>query len=128
MFSFLFFFLFFFFFFCNLGFQFVYRVVLGSSKRAKEEICIAELRAVQRPSVNTEQWELSRLLRPRTPKVPSLQRSHPPPHVPLSVQLELNTLIFRNLVMPLASGKRFFDGEFMRFLFLLYALFVVMKE
>lgn len=34
--------------FCNLDFQFVYRIVLGSSKRAKEEICIAELRAVQR--------------------------------------------------------------------------------
>ncbi|KAF6271572.1 hypothetical protein mRhiFer1_009668 [Rhinolophus ferrumequinum] len=38
--------------FCNLGFQFVYRIVLGSSKRAKEEICIAELRAVQRPPVS----------------------------------------------------------------------------
>lgn len=52
----------------------------------------------------------------------------PSPHVPLRVQLEQDALIFRNLAMPLASGKRFFDGEFMRFLFLVYALFVVMKE
>lgn len=36
--------------FCNLDFQFVYRIVLGSSKRAKEEICIAELKAEPRPS------------------------------------------------------------------------------
>lgn len=52
----------------------------------------------------------------------------PPPHVPLRVQLEQDALIFRNLAMPLASGKCFFDGEFMRFLFLVYALYVVMKE
>lgn len=50
--------------FCNLEFQFVYRIVLGSSKRAKEEICIAELKAEPRPSVQAEQWGLSRLLRP----------------------------------------------------------------
>lgn len=36
--------------FLQLGFP-VYRLVLGSSKRAKEEIGIAELRAAQRPSV-----------------------------------------------------------------------------
>lgn len=30
--------------------------------------------------------------------------------------------------MPLASGKRFFDGELMRFLFLVDALFVVTEE
>lgn len=47
---------------------------------------------------------------------------------PLLVQLEQGALIFRNPAMPLASGKRFFDGEFMRFLFLVYALFVVMNE
>ncbi|KAF7463518.1 Hypothetical predicted protein [Marmota monax] len=50
--------------FCNLDFQFVYRIVLGSSKRAKEEICIAELKAEPRPSAKAEQWELSRLLCP----------------------------------------------------------------
>lgn len=32
-------------FFFNLGFQFVYRIVVGGSERAKEEICIAEPRA-----------------------------------------------------------------------------------
>lgn len=62
--------------FLQLGFPVcLQNIVLGSSKRAKEEICIAELRAAQRPPVNTEQWELSRFLHPRTPKVPSLQRS-----------------------------------------------------
>lgn len=87
--------------FCNLGFQFVYRIVLGSSKRAKEEICIAELRAVQRPPVSAFSARDTRF----PPTGP------PPLHVPLSVQLEQNTLICRNLVMPLASGKCFFDGE-----------------
>lgn len=61
-----------------------------------------------------------------SPTLPALVL--PPPCVPLSVQLEQDALIFRNLVMPLASGKCFFDGEFMRLLFLVYALFVVRKE
>lgn len=104
--------------FLQLGFP-VYRIVLGSSKRAKEEICIAELRAVQRPSVNAEQQENTLVPFPAV---------LPPPRAPLSVRLEQDTLILRNLVMPLASGKRFFDGEFMRFLFLVDALFVVTKE
>lgn len=50
--------------FCNLDLQFVYRIVLGSSKRAKEEICIAELQAEPRLSAKAERWELSRLLCP----------------------------------------------------------------
>lgn len=50
----------------NLGFQFVYRVVLGSSRRAKEEICIAELEAEQRPPVMAELWGSPRVLCPRT--------------------------------------------------------------
>lgn len=112
--------------FCNLGFQFVYRIVLGSSKRAKEEICIAELRAAEavreHGAVGTLQAS------PPEDTQGPFPAALPPPHVPLSVQLEQNTLIFRNLVMPLASGKRFFDGEFMRFLFLVYALFVVTKD
>lgn len=87
--------------FCNLDFQFVYRIVLGSSKRAKEEICIAELRAVQRPPLSSFSARDTGF----PPAVPPL------PHIPLSVQLEQNTLICRNLVMPLASGKCFFDGE-----------------
>lgn len=40
--------------FCNSDFQFVYRIVLGSSKRAKEEICNAELKAEQRPSMTAK--------------------------------------------------------------------------
>lgn len=95
-------------FFFNLGFQFVYRIVVGSSKRAKEEICIAELRA----SEATREHRSRELQAP----LPEDTRVPPPCHAPrprpLSVQLEQNSLIFRNLVMPLASGKRFFDGEF----------------
>lgn len=67
--------------------------------------------------MQAEPWE------PPRPPLPC-----PSSRVPLSVPLEQDTLLLRNLVMPLASGKRFFDGEFMRFLFLVDALFVVTKE
>lgn len=60
----------------------------------------------------------------------------PPSSLPCSVpflciiaeQLEQNFLLSRNLVMPLASGKRFFDGVFMGFLFPVNALFVGTSE
>lgn len=50
--------------FLQLGFPICLQIVLGSSKRAKEEICIAELKAELRLLVKTEQWELCRLLCP----------------------------------------------------------------
>lgn len=99
--------------FLQIGFP-VYRLVLGSSKRAKEEIGIAELRAAQRPSIR-EQWEDTRCPFPLCPHLPA----------PPSLRPEQDALLLRNLAMPLASGKRFFDGELMRFLFLVDALFVV---
>lgn len=62
-------------FFFNLGFQFVYRIVVGGSKRAKEEICIAEPRASEATREHRSR-ELQASL-PEDTRVPP--RCHAPP-------------------------------------------------